>query len=170
MMEGFETQGAEFVAEETARAAVAVEQPEGPIDFAIPYIRRKPFLSYDIEYWAVVFSGGSFYLVEKSRRETVTNAGVAIDDSIDDLIDVARGRMTKRAFRRAIASGLPDILSLAHETHVLSRDDMAQVRTRRGLFRFRIMFPQLGERKKFSLVAWNKYRKGFRQNLEQLMS
>jgi hypothetical protein len=169
-MEGFEVEGAGFVSDASARAAVADEQPVGPIDFAVPYVRRKPWLSFDIEFWAIVFSGGSLYLVEKGVKEAVTNAGVAIDDSIDDMIDVARGRMTKRAFKRAIAGGLQDILALAHEKHVLTREELSAITMRRGLFRFRIMFPPLGERKKFSLVVWNKYRKEFKQRLEALVA
>lgn len=168
-MDDSRMEGTGLVGDDTARAAVADELPSGPIDFAIPYIRRKPFMSFDIEYWALVFSSGSLYALEQGRKETRTQAGVAIDDSIDDIIDVARGRMIKRANKRAIESGLQDILKLAHETHLLTREQMAGLKTRRGLFRFRIMLPPLGERKKLSVVAWNKYRKGFQENLAAIL-
>lgn len=166
-MDELEVGGDGLVGEGTARAAIGEERPTGPIDFAIPYIRRKPFFSFDIEYWALVFSGGAFYAANRTRQETVTEAGALIDGSVDDLIDVARGRIIKRDFKQAVEGGLQDVLSLAHETHRLTPTEMAGIRTRRGLFRFRIMFPAMGERKKFSLVAWNKYRKGFMQNLEK---
>lgn len=153
-----------------ADASSTSDLPAGPIEYAIPHIRRKPFFSMDIEYWGVVFSGGSFYLFVKSNKETVTLAGVYADDLVDDLFDGIKGRRRKKAVKKALEGGLQGVLAIADYWYRLTPMEIADVRTRRGPFRFRIMFPEMNERKKFSLVARNKYRKGFKRNLDSMMS
>ncbi|MHB8896885.1 MAG: hypothetical protein ACYC99_17160 [Candidatus Geothermincolia bacterium] len=140
--------------------------PEGAIDFAIPHIKRKPFLSNDIEYWGFAVSGGSLYIYVKSRRESVTRAGIAIDDSVDDIIDVIRGKRRRKAVTGALEVGIQGVLAISDYWHLMTPAEIAAVRIKRRVFHFRIVVPEIDGRKKFSLLARSKYRKEFAQYLE----
>jgi hypothetical protein len=153
-----------FVSENAQTPVVSPEAGE-TIDFAIPYVRRNQFLSTEIQHWGMAFSGGSLYIFMKSRSETLTLLGT---DDVDDVLDSIQGMKRKKAVKAALESGLDQVLAISDRGHRLTPDELAQVRTRRGLFRFRIMFPEMKGDKKFSLVVRNKYRKGFRQNLDKI--
>jgi hypothetical protein len=155
--------GAGFVSE--SQAARPPDLPCEPVDFVIPYVRRNPFLSREIQHWGLAYSESGLYIFKKSRGETVT---VWADDDFDDVIDVVHGRMRKRAVKKALQEGLASVLAICDYWHLLTPEELSGVRTRRNIFRFRIMFPEMDGQKKFSLVVRNKYRKGFRQHLRKL--
>jgi hypothetical protein len=153
-----------------AESSATEALPSGQIDFVIPHVKRKPFLSNDIEYWGMAFSGGSLYLYVKSNKESVTAAGIYVDDLADDLMDGIRGRKRRKAVARALEGGLQEVLSISDYWRRLTTEEISSLVLKRRVFHFRIMFPELDGRKKFSLLARSRYRKDLVQNLEKMTS
>ena len=144
-MTEFNDFGESFVGVNQEETPVAADLPIGNIDFTIPYVKKKPFLSTEIQYWGVAVSGGSMYLYMRSSTEMVTVTRQFVDDDVDSLIDGVRGFKMRKAYRNAVEVGLQKVLSLT-TWHRLTPAEAAGVRTRRGLTRFTIP-PRAGREK-----------------------